>query len=61
MQIIIGKKKSIKSIKPASPLSPVHVPEDICLPPTKQSPIPALGASNWGAFEVSAHVRSAIS
>lgn len=39
--------------------------EDICLllfiAPTTQSPIPALGASNWGAFNVSAHMHSAIS
>lgn len=49
-QIVVVK--NIKSMKAASPLSPS---EDVCLllfiAPTNQSPIPALGASNWGGVQ----------
>lgn len=59
---------------PSPPTGP-HPPSSFALPhaallpgsfpffnaPTNQSTIPALGGSSWGAFNVSAHVRSAIS
>lgn len=48
-------KTFIKSMTPASALSPTCASQDACLllffAPTNQSPIPALGASNWGGVQ----------